>query len=241
MIIEIYGIFDENVVVLGAKNDRANILYLTPHESKILEHVVDKRRNEYATSRVLARNALSRFGYFGVEILNRCDRTPIWPEGVRGSISHCDSLSIVAITKRNVSLGIDVESYRNFSKEIWSTIFLPEEILEIESRVSELEKSKIATLFFSAKESFYKAQYFWSSEFLDFHSLQITLGSVKKKVANQGSFFCILQIQTELFKKKTMFHGKYCFDVFNESEVITAISIQHMDIVNRKITIKEKV
>ena len=50
-----------------------------------------KRLSDFATGRYCAMKALEQFGIQDAIIPIGEDRAPIWPEGIVGSISHCDS------------------------------------------------------------------------------------------------------------------------------------------------------
>ena len=83
---------------------------LHPEERSAVADAIESRRREFAAGRALARRQLARLGVDPGPIPARADRTPIWPEGVVGSISHCADLCAVVVARADAfrSLGLDV-------------------------------------------------------------------------------------------------------------------------------------
>lgn len=141
-----------------------------PEERAAVERAVAKRRNEYFATRHLARLALAELTVPGCAILNNSDRSPRWPSGVVGSLSHTDTWCGVALTRPTdgiCGLGIDLERVGSVS-------------LEVEQRISsarELSASDptAASLRFSAKEALYKAIFPFVKRFVGFLEVEIHL------------------------------------------------------------------
>ena len=84
---------------------------LFPEEAACIERAVAKRRREFTAGRLCARAALARVGVPPAPLLPNSDRTPRWPEGIVGSISHCDGYCGVVVARRErfAGLGLDAE------------------------------------------------------------------------------------------------------------------------------------
>jgi 4'-phosphopantetheinyl transferase EntD len=61
---------------------------LLPEEERAIARAVASRRAQYAATRALARGLLRDLGWPDAALLNRRDRSPIWPSGVVGSITQ---------------------------------------------------------------------------------------------------------------------------------------------------------
>jgi 4'-phosphopantetheinyl transferase EntD len=135
-----------------------------------------KRLTDFSTGRYCAIKALEQIGIENAMIPIGKDREPIWPEGIVGSISHCDSLTgaIVAKSSDHISLGIDIEEIGRVTPDLWDLVFTENEKNYL-SGLSEKEVLIKSTAIFSAKEAFYKFQYPITLTFLDFLDVEVTL------------------------------------------------------------------
>ena len=70
---------------------------LLPAERAALGQVVDGRRRDFAAGRHCARRALARLVGSPEPILSGPDREPVWPQGIVGSITHCDGYRAAAV------------------------------------------------------------------------------------------------------------------------------------------------
>ena len=125
---------------------------------------------EFAGGRHCAREALLALGEDPVAVPRRDDRQPAWPPGIVGSISHASGYcgAVVARASTSLGLGFDVEEWGRMRPELWRRIATPPEIEWLRTLAGEGERW--ATLLFSAKEAFYKAQYPRSATFLGFQA-----------------------------------------------------------------------
>ncbi len=84
---------------------------------------------------------------------------PRWPDGLIGSMTHCDGYCAAALARAGelVSLGIDAEPHDRLPEGVLDVTTLPAE----RTRLRELARSRPSVhwdrLLFSAKESVYKA------------------------------------------------------------------------------------
>ncbi|MEL7311440.1 MAG: 4'-phosphopantetheinyl transferase superfamily protein [Pseudomonadota bacterium] len=128
-----------------------------PVETDAVAASVEKRRHEFFAGRHLARIALARLGIANVAIPRNPDRTPQWPIGVKGSISHNDEFVMVAVTQSSeiAGLGIDLEAEASVDPSLRSLI-----------QSDPCERPIDLTTLFSAKESVFKAVFPLCGEFL---------------------------------------------------------------------------
>ncbi len=63
---------------------------LFPEEQAYIAEAVEKRQVEFSTARVLARRALYELGVSPQSLCPNDDRSPRWPAGIIGSITHTD-------------------------------------------------------------------------------------------------------------------------------------------------------
>ncbi|EJV7098500.1 TPA: 4'-phosphopantetheinyl transferase [Escherichia coli] len=125
----------------------------------ILESAVTKRRAEYLAGRYAAGQLLKKVGCNGA-VATGTDRAPIWPTGWQGSISHTDTWAIAILTQYypNISLGVDIETFRpELIREI-STSFATDDELDVLT-ASDIPFETTLLIYFSAKESLFKALY----------------------------------------------------------------------------------
>lgn len=140
-------------------------------EGAHLTNAVTKRRNEFRAGRVAAADAMRKLGQPLRPVFAGEDRAPIWPEGLRGSISHSDTLCAAALTDQPLYLGLDVEAYTPLSANLLPTICSDAEC----AKLSGPRQLQLAKLLFSIKEACYKAQYPLTNEVFGFHHFDVSL------------------------------------------------------------------
>jgi len=151
---------------------------LLAEEAACVERAVKKRRDEFAAGRLLARRALERLDQPTTPLLPAEDRSPIWPSGIVGTISHTRGLCAVALARSSASrcLGLDIEDGSPLKDELVERIATPRELEWIRSSAtSAAERGRLGKLIFSAKEAFYKCQYPLTKRFLEFEDVELSL------------------------------------------------------------------
>jgi 4'-phosphopantetheinyl transferase EntD len=141
-----------------------------PEEREAVRRAVPKRQNEYFATRHLARLALAELTVPAGPILNHEDRSPRWPPGVLGSLTHTDVWCGVAVAKSEQTLrsvGIDMERLGSVSPEVAARIFSQWELSHA--------KGGDLAIRFSAKEAFYKAIYPFVGRYVGFGEVEIEL------------------------------------------------------------------
>lgn len=213
---QLFGLFDDpRVYVLTSAVSDAAIASLSEREADALTNVADKRRREFATTRALAREGLRRF--FDVcdfDLLNAEDRSPIWPRGIEGSISHSDTRAWVALVDASYgTIGIDGEGRNELKEDLWHLTLLDEEVSYLETLDASVRGRRALTLF-SAKEALYKAQYPRSGSFMAYMSVRVELGEA-------GLLSCTFRETVGPFPKESVVHGRW----LDENQLVTAVWI----------------
>lgn len=167
-----------------------NIYYsfCTPHHNDLPLHKIDlppnhqfspKRLIDFSMGRYCAVKALEQLGIKDVSIPIGEDREPVWPEGIVGSISHCDRLigAIIAKSSDHISLGLDIEEIGRVTPDLWDFVFTENEKTYLSS-LSDEDIVVRSTAIFSIKEAFYKFQNPVTKTFLDFIDVEVELPSL---------------------------------------------------------------
>jgi enterobactin synthetase component D / holo-[acyl-carrier protein] synthase len=147
-----------------------------PDEWRYIRGAVPKRRAEFGTARLCARRALRAMGVPPTSLVPGEDRAPQWPPGVVGSITHTGAYCAVVVDRNPPlrSVGLDAETLRILEPRLVRMILTENEQSWIRSQPKE-ELTKLATLFFSAKEAYYKCQYPLTKTTLDFSDVEIDI------------------------------------------------------------------
>jgi 4'-phosphopantetheinyl transferase EntD len=138
-----------------------------------------KRVAEFSAGRLCARRALAQFGLEKSAVLRNEDRSPAWPAGFVGSITHTLGFCAAAVAPSSAfeALGIDAEIVGRVTPEIWPYLFTLAEFTLLESLPAP-RRAEVATLVFSAKEAFYKCQYALTGEWLEFGDVTLELTGI---------------------------------------------------------------
>jgi 4'-phosphopantetheinyl transferase EntD len=148
---------------------------LFEEERAAVARAVAKRQREFASGRRCARALLAELGHAPVAIPRGADRSPAWPPGVVGSISHCDDLCVVAVAPRSAiaGLGVDVEPDQALEEALWRRICTPSELAGVVASSPPESRGHTVRLLFSAKEAFYKSVFPLLREVLGFQAVEI--------------------------------------------------------------------
>jgi len=141
---------------------------LLAEERAGLDRAAPRRLREFAAGRHCAREALAALGEPRAPLPRRADRRPEWPPGIVGSISHSSDYCAAVVARRTTcaGLGFDAEEWGRVTPELWRRIATPPELAWLRARAD--DAARCATLLFSAKEAFFKAQYALSQSFVGF-------------------------------------------------------------------------
>ena len=213
---QLFGLFpDPRVYVLTSAVGDAALAFMSKPEAASIVDAVPKRRREFATARALAREGLKRFfGLHDFNLLNGKDRSPIWPQGIAGSISHSSTRAWVALVDATYgTIGIDGENGDKLERNLWHLTLRDEEITYLETLRRSIQERR-ALVIFSAKEALYKAQFPWSHQYVDFKAVQIRLDE-------DGSLQCVFQNDIMPFQSGFVANGRWS----DEMEVLSTVSI----------------
>lgn len=143
-----------------------------PEEEPLIARSVAKRRNEFVTVRYCARQALGEIGVGPVPILKGDKGEPCWPDGVVGSLTHCEGFrgAVVGRAGDVRSVGIDAEPHGVLPKGVLDAVSLPAERLAIGALPGDLHWDRIL---FCAKEATYKAWFPLTHRWLGFEDAHI--------------------------------------------------------------------
>lgn len=144
-----------------------------PEEEPLIAKSVAKRRNEFITVRYCARQALVDLGLEPVPILKGDKGEPCWPDGVVGSLTHCEGFRGAAVARRSEfrSLGIDAEPHDVLPHGVLDAISLPIERHELQEMPQGVHWDRVL---FCAKEATYKAWYPLTHRWLGFEDAHIS-------------------------------------------------------------------
>ena len=143
-----------------------------PDEEPLIERSVAKRRNEFVTVRHCARLALGEIGVPPAPILKGDKGEPCWPDGVVGSLTHCEGFRAAVVGRASEvrSVGIDAEPHGVLPNGVLDAVSLPAERHELAAMPDELHWDRIL---FCAKEATYKAWYPLTRRWLGFEDAHI--------------------------------------------------------------------
>ncbi|MCA2215916.1 4'-phosphopantetheinyl transferase family protein [Jidongwangia harbinensis] len=134
---------------------------LFPEEAELVARAVPRRRAEFATVRHLARRGLAELGHPPVPILRGHRGAPVWPDGVVGSMTHCQGYRAVAVAPAGVvgGLGIDAEVHEPLPDGVSRLVASDAERDHLDDLAGREPAVHWDRLLFCAKECMYKV---WS-------------------------------------------------------------------------------
>ncbi|MCP4227429.1 MAG: 4'-phosphopantetheinyl transferase superfamily protein [Actinomycetia bacterium] len=156
---------------------------LYPIEKALVERAVNGRLRQFAAGRQCARAALRELGLEPRPLARTVGRSPAWPAGIYGSISHTDGYAIAAVSDGadtgnggraggGFSVGVDAEDVGRVTPELYSRLFCEAEQSQLVSMAPDDARIE-ATVLFGLKESFYKAQFPLTEAWVGFHDVEI--------------------------------------------------------------------
>jgi len=153
-------------------SDPGNLVPL-PEEEPLIARSVAKRRNEFITVRHCAREALGKLDVGPVPILKGDKGEPCWPDGIVGSLTHCEGFRGAVVTRATEvrSVGIDAEPHGVLPKGVLGAVALPAEQDAVATLEGDLHWDRIL---FCAKEATYKAWFPLTHRWLGFEDAHIT-------------------------------------------------------------------
>ncbi|HSU62645.1 MAG TPA: 4'-phosphopantetheinyl transferase superfamily protein [Burkholderiales bacterium] len=146
-----------------------------PRQRRTRDEQFRLRQSIFDLGRACAAELLAELGSGETSVAMAADRSPVWPQGYVGSITHTDELLGVAVARRKDfrSIGIDAEA-----------IVQPDTTVEIDELCmgereralrdsAGIDRQTFSSLCFSAKESFFKCLYPLTGVWFDFQDAEI--------------------------------------------------------------------
>ena len=161
---QLYAIFPKKISLAEDSVDWASI-DLNPSSG------ASKRAIEHSLGRRCALKALAAIGVEGVSIGSGVNGEPIWPVDTVGSISHSKGHCFIAAARAVdfLSMGVDIEHFNRMKPRSINRI-----THSLESAMVG-EDLDLATILFSLKEAFYKAQFPLFKTHLNFKDIALKL------------------------------------------------------------------
>ncbi|MEV5458066.1 4'-phosphopantetheinyl transferase superfamily protein [Streptomyces cellulosae] len=209
------------VAAVEAYGDEGVDAPLFPEEEALLTRAVAKRRREFTAVRSCARRAMEKLGVPAVPVVSGERGAPVWPEGVTGSMTHCEGYCAAALVHVGdvASLGIDAEPHAPLPEGVLSAIALPQEAARIARLLAERPDVHWDRLLFSAKESVYKAWYPLTRKWLDFSEADIA-------VQGDGTFHAELLVPGPVVSGRRLDHFTGAWTT-QGSLLATAVTVPH--------------
>lgn len=161
----------DSVICVGRVLDHTATLW--PAEVPFLEGKSARRRDEFSSGRHLARRAMESAGLPAAPVPSASDRSPSWPAGVCGSLTHSRELAAAGVSCRLRGLGIDLEQAGRLSEAAARRVLVDDEMTTLKALDADFRW--LATLVFSAKESVYKAIYPSAGLYIGYREVTIAL------------------------------------------------------------------
>jgi 4'-phosphopantetheinyl transferase EntD len=212
----------------AAYGDELDHAPLFPEEAAAVTKAVARRRAEYAAGRACARAALTALGLEPGPIPRDTHRgAPVWPDGIVGSITHCDGYRAAAVARTTdiLTLGIDAEPHGPLPDGVLDVILATgtesAALAELTDRAPGIHWGR---LLFSAKETVYKAWYPYHRRMLGFKDAEL-LFTRDPDAPDRGGYTARLLIPGPLLAEGTgpdLFTGRW---IARNGFVVTAIVV----------------
>ena len=201
------GVLPDVVVAAEVYSDPEGLVPL-PEEEPLIARSVAKRRNEFLTVRYCARQALGELGVAPVPILKGDKGEPCWPDGIVGSLTHCEGFrgAVVGRVGEVRTVGIDAEPHGELPTGVLDAISLPVERHELAALPAQLHWDRIL---FCAKEATYKAWFPLTHRWLGFEDAHITFEVDGTGAAGTFTSRVLIDPSAESGPPLTMLRGRW--------------------------------
>ncbi|MEY7979507.1 4'-phosphopantetheinyl transferase [Streptomyces pilosus] len=217
----------QTVVTVEAYGDEGADAPLYPEEEALIRRAVLKRRREFTAVRSCARRAMEKLGVPPRAVLPGERGAPRWPEGLTGSMTHCQGYCAAALVRAGdlASVGIDAEVHGPLPEGVLPSVALPQEAERIAALAGEVPSVHWDRLLFSAKEAVYKAWFPLTGKWLDFEEADIDLFPDDGETA-RGGFRAALLVPGPLVggRRVSHFSGRWAA---GDGLIATAIAVPH--------------
>jgi 4'-phosphopantetheinyl transferase EntD len=148
-------------------------------EQALVANAVPSRRQEFSSARCLAKKLLLELDIADQPLIANQDRSPIWPLGILGSLSHSRQWCAAAVCTKDQNLlgvGIDVEDRTTLRQDLFPEILTPAELEQMRLSLPADQHPAFVLCVFSIKEALYKAMWPLGNTGLGFHALELDFG-----------------------------------------------------------------
>ncbi len=196
---------------------------LHPDEAELARTMGPARRREFAEGRACARRAIAALGVPGGPVLRGLRRSPQFPDGVIGSITHTSGFCAAAVARRTsfAGIGLDAEQDAALSERAVARICTPGELEALHALRGRSAQCWGAVVF-SAKESLYKAYFPITGVFIGFRDAEIALFP---EAGDAGRFEArLVRADAPDAAGQRRFEGRYASD---GARVLTGLVVPH--------------
>jgi 4'-phosphopantetheinyl transferase EntD len=150
---------------------------LFPAEETAVAGAAAKRRAEFAAVRACARRAMTSAGFEPGPVPRGPAGAPVWPDGLVGSMTHCEGYRACAIGSAGAfaAIGIDAEPDQPLPAQVLPMVASESERAALAVLAAEVPGVRWTKILFSAKEAVFKAWSTLSGRWLGFADARLTL------------------------------------------------------------------
>lgn len=155
--------------------EAADARYLLPAEDASIATREAGARAATGAGRRLAHDLLRRLGQADLAVLRGSHGSPIWPNGIVGSIAHDEELAVAVAAPAGAlrSVGVDIEPPLPLPDDLRPVV------LTALDRLGDLDPGMGGRVLFAVKEAVYKAAFPLDGRVLGFEDIAVDLGSGK--------------------------------------------------------------
>jgi 4'-phosphopantetheinyl transferase EntD len=187
-------VFDPSIAIAATRIDGFDGTELIGTEADAMVHASQRRRAEFTAGRVAGRRSMA----LEEGIPMGPDRAPVWPDGIRGSITHAGDWALAATSRSVRMIGVDLEPAEPLPEDVMDTILWDTEKEWIDRST---DPGLMARVVFSAKECAYKAQYPITRRLFGFGVFRITI--------QENRFFAEFQQDIGCFGRGEVLEGRF--------------------------------
>ena len=180
---------------------------------------VVKRKSEFLAGRIAAKNILHKLAKVNHQVAIGENRSPVWPQGYIGSISHTEdeAICLMASDQKLEFIGVDIEKWLTEETAIdVGKYILSEPELRLVLQLA-IPFSLAVTIVFSAKESLFKALYPSVGRYFGFEAAKLTELDIQN---NTFKFELVEELEGKICASKRLFTGTF---ISGSDSVITYI------------------
>jgi len=209
-------------IAVAARDPRLLPDAADPTEDGAVRGAVPRRRAEFHAGRAAARAAMVTLGLPPLPVPSDVDRTPIWPDGIVGSISHCKSVCVAVLghSGKWASLGVDLEEDTDLAADLIDLVCVKAEqtwLATLDTR----RRGLMAKLIFCAKEATYKAQYPLTGALFGFDHLEVNIDVA------EAQFTARFLAPAGDIPAGTLVRGRYAHAA---GVLVTGVALAHSDV-----------